>query len=143
MARAEFLSFQSIRVEVEGNPSICWSLECDGESLAIQQTETHREEQLVIYELTVLEPVALECRYEVLGAGKSIRVVPDRLVRTEAFERKYRYEGKLGVWEEAGAFQFAVWSLGRRTDRVCRVRSGRAGARKARYETTRARCLSS
>ncbi|WP_410501682.1 type I pullulanase [Exiguobacterium acetylicum] len=110
MARAEFLSFQSIRVEVEGNPSIHWSLECDGESLAIQQTETHREEQLVIYELTVLEPVALECRYEVLGAGKSIRVVPDRLVRTEAFERKYRYEGKLGVWEEAGAFQFAVWS---------------------------------
>jgi len=110
VARAEFLSFQSIRVEVEGNPSIHWSLECDGESLAIQQTETHREEQLVIYELTVLEPVALECRYEVFGAGRSIRVIPDRLVRTEAFERKYRYEGKLGVWEEAGVFQFAVWS---------------------------------
>ena len=110
VARAEFLSFQSIRVEVEGNPSIHWSLECDGESLAIQQTETHREEQLVIYELTVLESVALECRYEVFGAGRSIRVIPDRLVRTEAFERKYRYEGKLGVWEEAGVFQFAVWS---------------------------------
>jgi len=59
--RAEFLSFQSIRVEVEGNPSIHWSLECDGQSLAIQQVETHREEQLVIYELTVLEPVELEC----------------------------------------------------------------------------------
>lgn len=108
--RAEFLSFQSIRVEVEGNPSIHWSLECDGQSLAIQQVETHREEQLVIYELTVLEPVELECRYEVFGAGRSIRVVPDRLVRTEAFERKYRYEGKLGVWEEEGAFHFAVWS---------------------------------
>jgi len=110
LARAEFLSFQSIRVEVEGNSSIHWSLECDGQSLPIQQVEIHREEQLVIYELMVLEPVELECRYEVFGTGKSIRVVPNRLVRTEAFERKYRYEEKLGVWEEEGIFHFAVWS---------------------------------
>ncbi|WP_313634840.1 hypothetical protein, partial [Exiguobacterium sp.] len=68
MIRAEFSSFRSIRVEVEGNPSIHWSLECDGKPLEIQQTETHREEQFVIYELTVLEPVELECRYEVFGA---------------------------------------------------------------------------
>nr|WP_214853206.1 type I pullulanase [Exiguobacterium sp. s130] len=108
--RAEFSSFRSIRVEVEGNPSIHWSLECDGKPLEIQQTETHREEQFVIYELTVLEPVELECRYEVFGAGRSIRVVPDRLVRTEAFERKYRYEEKLGVWEEDDTYHFAVWS---------------------------------
>jgi len=108
--RAEFSSFRSIRVEVEGNPSIHWSLECDGKPLEIQQTETHREEKFVIYELTVLEPVELECRYEVFGAGRSIRVVPDRLVRTEAFERKYRYEEKLGVWEEDDTYHFAVWS---------------------------------
>jgi len=108
--RAEFSSFRSIRVEVEGNPSIHWSLECDGKPLEIQRTETHREEQFVVYELTVLEPVELECRYEIFGAGKSIRVVPDRLVRTEAFERKYRYEEKLGVWEEDDTYHFAVWS---------------------------------
>jgi pullulanase len=33
-----------------------------------------------------------------------------RLIRTEAFERKYRYEEKLGVWEEDDTYHFAVWS---------------------------------
>lgn len=110
VARAEFISFQSIRVEVEGHLSIHWSLECDGEPIAIRQVEIQREEQRVVHELTATKPFDLECRYEVRGSGTTIRVVPDRLVRTEAFERKYRYEEQLGVWEEEGALQFVVWS---------------------------------
>ncbi len=111
--RASFVSFETIQLEiVREYESVPVQIEQNGrpvDYLVEQQfvTESGKVEQI----LRLNEPISLETLYTVCHPGqKTTVVVPREIVRSEEFERRFSYDGPLGVSFTPHGMEVTVWS---------------------------------
>ncbi len=108
----EFMTFQSIRMEtVIPFEMDDFSLEADGQQVDFFIEGREQADGLFKQTLQLDQAIELERCYEIiLPDQERIRVLPNRIVRTPAFDQKYRYEGPLGLVFEENAISLRVWS---------------------------------
>ena len=108
----EFVTFQTILMETEtpfGQGE--FSLVCDGEPM--DYSIENREDMDGTIKLTLLLDRAVEverCYEIILPDQERVRVLPNRIVQTAGFDRKYSYEGPLGAVYDTDMISLYVWS---------------------------------
>lgn len=111
--RASFVSFEKIQLEiVREYESVPVQIEKNGRPIEYvidyeQTTETGTIER----NLRLKRPISLEAVYTVFHPGqKTMVVVPREIVQTEEFERRYAYDGPLGLQFTPHGIEAYVWS---------------------------------
>ncbi|MFN4215509.1 type I pullulanase [Exiguobacterium sp.] len=111
--RASLLSFELIRLEVVPEyVAIPVQIEQNGRPIEYTVVkERWTETGMIERDLKLMRPVSLETVYTVFHPGhKTIVVVPREIVQTEEFERRYAYDGPLGLVFGATDIEAFVWS---------------------------------
>lgn len=111
--RASFVSFETIQLEiVREYESIPVKIEQNGRPIEyIVEGERWTETGTIERDIRLRKPASLETVYTVFHPGqKTIVVVPREIVRTEEFERRYAYDGPLGLTFTPHGIEVAVWS---------------------------------
>ncbi|WP_201738324.1 MULTISPECIES: type I pullulanase [unclassified Exiguobacterium] len=111
--RATLLSFETIRLEVIAEyESIPVQIEQNGRPVTyVVLEERSTETGTIERDIRLARPVTLESVYTVFHPGhKTIVVVPREIVQTNEFERRYAYDGPLGLLFGINVIDVFVWS---------------------------------
>lgn len=111
--RASLLSFETIRLEVIAEyESVPVQIEQNGRPVDyVVLNEWTTEAGTIERDIQLTRPVTLEAVYTVFHPGhKTIVVVPREIVHTDEFERRYAYDGPLGLSFSGQSIEAYVWS---------------------------------
>lgn len=111
--RATLLSFETIRLEVIAEyESVPVQIEQNGRPVTyVVLEERSTETGTIERDIRLARPVTLESVYTVFHPGhKTIVVVPREIVQTNEFERRYAYDGPLGLLFGTTMIDVFVWS---------------------------------
>ncbi|WP_201739211.1 MULTISPECIES: type I pullulanase [unclassified Exiguobacterium] len=111
--RATLLSFETVRLEVIAEyESIPVQIEQNGRPVTyVVLEERSTEAGTIERDIRLARPVTLESVYTVFHPGhKTIVVVPREIVQTNEFERRYAYDGPLGLLFGINVIDVFVWS---------------------------------
>ncbi|UTT43969.1 type I pullulanase [Exiguobacterium aurantiacum] len=111
--RASLLSFETIRLEVIAEyESVPVHIEQNGRPVDyVVLNEWTTETGTIERDIRLARPVKLEAVYTVFHPGhKTIVVVPREIVHTDEFERRYAYDGPLGLAFSEHSIEAFVWS---------------------------------
>ncbi|WP_201740376.1 type I pullulanase [Exiguobacterium sp. SH1S21] len=111
--RATLLSFETVRLEVIAEyESIPVQIEQNGRPVTYVVLEERTTEAGTIErDIRLARPVTLESVYTVFHPGhKTIVVIPREIVQTNEFERRYAYDGPLGLLFGINVIDVFVWS---------------------------------
>lgn len=111
--RATLLSFEKMRLEVVAEyESVPVQIEQNGRPVTYVVLEERLTETGTIErEVRLTRPITLESVYTVFHPGhKTIVVVPKEIVHTNEFERRYAYDGPLGLLFGSTVIEVFVWS---------------------------------
>lgn len=111
--RASFLSFDTIQLEIVSEyASTPLHVEQNGRPIEyFVDTETMTENGMMERTIKLARPIKLEAVYTVFHPGqKTLVVVPREIVRTAEFERRYAYDGPLGLSFKQQTMDLFVWS---------------------------------
>ncbi|WP_201739701.1 type I pullulanase [Exiguobacterium sp. SL-10] len=111
--RASLLSFETIRLEVIAEfASVPVHIEQNGRPVDyVVLNEWTTETGTIERDIQLARPVTLEAVYTVFHPGyKTIVVVPREIVHTDEFERRYAYDGPLGLAFSEHSIEAYVWS---------------------------------
>ncbi|WP_233546663.1 hypothetical protein [Exiguobacterium sp. AM39-5BH] len=111
--RATLLSFETIRLEVITEyESVPVQIERNGRPVEyVVLNERTTETGTIERDIHLARPVTLEAVYTVFHPGhKTIVVIPREIVHTDEFERRYAYDGPLGLVFFEQTIEAYVWS---------------------------------
>lgn len=111
--RASFVSFETVQLEiVREYESVPVQIEQNGRPVEYDFEEERLTEAGTIERtLRLKRPISLETVYTVFHHGeKTMVVIPREIVHTEEFERRYAYDGPLGLTFTPHGIEVHVWS---------------------------------
>lgn len=111
--KASFLSFDRVRIEVIAEyQSLPLQIEQNGRPVEFKLiSERLTEVGTIERDFRLARPISLEAVYTVFHPGyKTLVVEPKEIVHTDEFERRYAYDGPLGLSFIDSGIQAFVWS---------------------------------